>query len=48
MHSNIQDVFNEYEVAIMTPHYNKDTPEAKLVLKDQWFVSPADTVDDNE
>jgi small-conductance mechanosensitive channel len=41
LHRNIQDVFNEYEVAIMTPHYVGDTEEPKIVPKDKWFDSPA-------
>lgn len=41
LHSNIQDVFNEYEVAIMTPHYTGDTMDPKLVPKEQWYISPA-------
>lgn len=41
LHRNIQDVFNEYNVAIMTPHYVGDTDEPKLVPKEKWFASPA-------
>ena len=41
MHGNIQDVFNEYGVAIMTPHYVADTADAKVVPKDRWYASPA-------
>jgi len=41
MHRNILDVFNEYGVAIMTPSYEADPPEPKLVLKDQWYAAPA-------
>jgi small-conductance mechanosensitive channel len=41
LHRNIQDVFNEYKVAIMTPHYVGDTEEPKIVPKDKWFDSPA-------
>ena len=41
LHCNIQDVFNEYKVSIMTPHYVGDTEEPKIVPKEKWFVSPA-------
>ncbi|MEJ2057673.1 MAG: mechanosensitive ion channel [Desulfofustis sp.] len=41
LHCNIQDVFNEYNVAIMTPHYVGDSDAPKLVPKDKWFTSPA-------
>lgn len=41
LHRNILDVFNEYGVAIMTPSYEADPPEPKLVPKDQWYEAPA-------
>ena len=41
LHRNIQDVFNENKVQIMTPNYMADTPDPKIVPKDQWFLSPA-------
>lgn len=41
LHRNILDVFNEYKVAIMTPHYTGDTEEQKFVPKEQWYASPA-------
>lgn len=41
LHRNIQDVFNEYKVAIMTPHYTGDTEDPKFVPKEQWYASPA-------
>jgi small-conductance mechanosensitive channel len=41
LHQNIQDVFNEYGVQIMTPNYVADTPEAKVVPKEQWYAAPA-------
>ena len=41
LHRNIQDAFNEYGVAIMTPHYVGDTAEPKIVPKEQWYASPA-------
>ncbi len=41
LHRNILDVFNEYGVAIMTPSYVADPPDAKLVPKGNWFPPPA-------
>ena len=41
LHQNIQDVFNEYGVQIMTPAYRDDPEQAKIVPKDQWFTPPA-------
>ena len=41
LHRNIQDVFNEYDVQIMTPAYESDTPEPKTVPKARWFTAPA-------
>ena len=41
LHRNILDVFNEYGVAIMTPSYEADPPEPKLVPEDQWYQAPA-------
>ena len=38
---NILDVFNEYGVQIMTPAYEKDPKEPKVVPKEQWFAAPA-------
>lgn len=41
LHANIQDVFNEYKVQIMSPHYLADPEKEKLVAKDNWFRAPA-------
>ncbi len=41
LHRNILDVFNEYGVAIMTPSYVADSPDLKLVPKEQWYAAPA-------
>ncbi len=41
LHRNILDVFNEYGVQIMTPAYRGDPAVPKVVLKEQWFSSPA-------
>jgi small-conductance mechanosensitive channel len=42
LHANIQDVFNEYGVQIMSPHYLGDPSEAKVVPKEKWHTPPAD------
>jgi small-conductance mechanosensitive channel len=41
LHANIQDVFNEYGVQIMSPHYLGDPADAKVVPKDRWHLAPA-------
>ena len=41
LHRNIQDVFNEHNVQIMTPNYIADTPEPKTVPPESWYASPA-------
>jgi small-conductance mechanosensitive channel len=41
MHRNILDVFNEYGVQIMTPAYEIDPEQPKVVPKEQWFAPPA-------
>jgi small-conductance mechanosensitive channel len=41
LHRNILDVFNEYGVQIMTPAYEGDPHEPKLVPREQWFAPPA-------
>ena len=41
LHRNILDVFNEYGVQIMTPAYEGDPEQPKIVPRDQWFTSPA-------
>ena len=41
LRGNILDLFNEYGVAIMTPSYVADTPEPKIVHKDDWYQVPA-------
>ena len=37
----ILDVFNEYGVQIMTPAYEGDPEQPKIVPKEQWFAAPA-------
>ena len=41
MHRNILDVFNEYGVQIMTPAYEGDPSEPKIVAKGDWYPAPA-------
>ena len=38
---NILDVFNEYGVQIMTPAYEGDPPEPKVVTQQNWYTPPA-------
>ena len=42
LHRNIQDVFNEYGVQIMTPAYESDPESPKVVPKDHWHDAPAE------
>ncbi len=46
LHANIQDVFNENDVQIMSPHYRSDTPQPQVVPPEQWNpgLAPAATV----
>jgi small-conductance mechanosensitive channel len=41
LHANIQDVFNEYGVQIMSPHYLGDPTQPHVVPKEQWYAAPA-------
>jgi small-conductance mechanosensitive channel len=41
LHQNILDVFNEYGVQIMTPAYEGDPEQPKVVPKEQWWTAPA-------
>jgi small-conductance mechanosensitive channel len=41
LHANIQDVFNEYGVQIMSPHYLGDPEQEKWVPKERWHAAPA-------
>lgn len=41
LHANIQDVFNEYGVQIMSPHYLGDPEQPKWVPKEQWHAAPS-------
>ena len=41
LHAQIQDLFNEYGVQIMSPNYLADPASPKLVAKKDWYASPA-------
>jgi small-conductance mechanosensitive channel len=41
LHAHIQDVFNEYGVQIMTPAYEADPPEPKIVPRERWHDKPS-------
>ncbi len=40
LHSNVQDVFNENGVQIMSPHYMADPPEPQVVPPGEWASRP--------
>ena len=42
LHASIQDVFNEFGVQIMSPHYLGDPSQAKVVPRDRWHQPPAE------
>ena len=41
LHANIQDVFNEYGIQIMSPAYIADPESAKVVPPERWYTEPA-------
>jgi small-conductance mechanosensitive channel len=41
LHRNILDLFNEYGVQIMTPAYESDPMDLKVVPRDRWYSAPA-------
>lgn len=41
LHGNILDVFNQYGVQIMTPAYEGDPGQPKVVRPEHWFMEPA-------
>jgi small-conductance mechanosensitive channel len=41
LHRNILDGFNEYGVQIMTPAYESDPRQPKVVPKEDWYAAPA-------
>jgi hypothetical protein len=43
LHRNILDVFNEHGIQIMTPAYEGDPTEPKIVPRDHRYAAPAST-----
>lgn len=41
LHRHIIDVFNEYQVQIMTPAYEGDPEQPKIVPPEHWYSAPA-------
>lgn len=41
LHANIQDLFNEHGVQIMSPNYEADPAAPKVVAKKDWYAAPA-------
>lgn len=41
LHGHIQDVFNEHDVQIMSPHYMSDPAAPQVVAKKDWYAAPA-------
>jgi small-conductance mechanosensitive channel len=41
LYQNILDLFNEYGIQIMTPAYEGDPAQPKIVPRDQWYAAPA-------
>ncbi|MCU0222566.1 MAG: mechanosensitive ion channel family protein [Acidobacteria bacterium] len=41
LHEHIQDLFNEHDVQIMSPHYEADPVGKKVVPQREWFAPPA-------
>lgn len=41
LHRRILDVFNEYGVQIMTPAYEGDPEQPKVVASEEWYRAPA-------
>lgn len=43
MHRHVLDVFNEYDVQILTPSYSEDPHARKVVPQERWYSAPART-----
>jgi small-conductance mechanosensitive channel len=41
LHQNVQDVFNEYGVQIMSPNFEAQPDQPVLVPKSKWHAAPA-------
>lgn len=46
LHANIQDIFNEHGVQIMSPHYVQDPDQVKVVPPSKWYAPPAEQPND--
>ncbi|MCU0920112.1 MAG: mechanosensitive ion channel family protein [Burkholderiaceae bacterium] len=46
LHANVQDVFNEHGVQIMSPHYLGDPATEKIVPRAKWYAPPAKPPED--
>ncbi|MDR6399073.1 hypothetical protein J2807_000481 [Enterobacter ludwigii] len=42
LHSNIQDVFNEFNVQIMSPNFVMQPEGTVVVTEDNWYAAPAE------
>ncbi|HET9694943.1 MAG TPA: mechanosensitive ion channel family protein [Steroidobacteraceae bacterium] len=42
LHAHVQDVFNEHGVQIMSPNYEADPADKKVVPREQWYAAPAE------
>jgi hypothetical protein len=41
LHGHIQDVFNEFGVQIMSPHFRAQPAQAVIVPPQHWYAAPA-------
>jgi small-conductance mechanosensitive channel len=41
LHSHIQDVFNEFNVQIMSPNFVLQPENAVMVTRENWYTAPA-------
>ena len=41
LHASVLDLFNEHGVQIMSPHYERDPQQPKVVAKKDWHTAPA-------
>lgn len=48
LHSNIQDVFNEFGVQIMSPNFVMQPKGALVVAKEDWYAEPAAAPQDRD
>ena len=41
LHANVQDLFNEHGVQILSPHYMTQPAEPVVVDRRNWYAAPA-------